>query len=150
MTDSLRVIIPGLPPKEIRGNSHSPSVGVFHARRKAAQEWGLTAHYAIVDARNRTANPRRWTRLEKAHVAVMYVFPDNRARDVDNYSGQAMKPVQDALVRNGVLVDDSFQHLSVSYDARIERGKQYVELLITEVVACDMLFEATEMEGMLQ
>ena len=82
-------------------------------------------------------------------MATTYVFPDNRARDVDNYSGQAMKPVQDALVRCGVLIDDSFQHLSVSYDARIERGKQYVELEITEVVAGDMLFSQPEMEEML-
>jgi len=125
---TLRIVIPALPPAELRGNSHSVSSGLFHAERRAHACYKTMAGYAIIDARNRSGAASYWRRLPKAHVSVCYVFPDNRRRDVDNYSGQAIKPVLDALTDVGVIVDDSFQHLSVSYDARVERGQQRVEL----------------------
>jgi len=126
--DVLRLTIPALPPKELRGNSHGYTRAVEFAMRNKAREWKAFAGYAIVDARNRCGRAGLWVRLPKAHGRVTYVFPDNRRRDVDNYSGQAIKPVLDALTDVGIIVDDSFQHLSVSYDARVERGQQRVEL----------------------
>ncbi len=130
---TLRIEIPGLPPAELRGNSHGYTAQVEYAARAAAARWGSVAFLCIVDARNRSEKSGRWRGLEHAHLAVTYVFPDHRRRDVDNYSGKAMKPVQDALVRAGIVVDDSFAHLSVSYDARVEKGESRVELEVTEI-----------------
>ena len=127
---TLALTLPGLPPRELRGNTHGYTREAEFGARNAAVQWGSAAYYCIVDARNRCEEPEKWRHLEHAHMATTYVFPDNRRRDVDNYSGRAMKPVQDALVKAGVLIDDSFQHLSVSYDARVEKGQS---LTIVEV-----------------
>lgn len=117
----LVIEIPGLPPAVIRGNVHPINPGTHWARQAAAQQWGATAHYAIIDARNRAEHPPEWRDLTKAHAHVTYLFPTKRRIDLDNLEGQAMKPVWDALVRVGVLVDDCWTMLSHSYEGKLDK-----------------------------
>ena len=47
---------------------------------------------------------------KKAIVKITYFFKDNRRRDPDNYSG---KLLLDPLVREGILLDDSFEIITL-------------------------------------
>lgn len=67
-------------------------------------------------------------------VTIDYYFwvKDNRARDLDNM----IASVNDVLVKSGLLVDDSWQHLAIgSADAAIDKLSPRAELLITQKAA---------------
>jgi Holliday junction resolvase RusA-like endonuclease len=105
----LTITIPGLPPVALRGNNWTATSGQRWARRRAAVDWGTAAHYAIIDARNRSGCPKSWQKLERVRIVVTFVFKDNRRIDMDNLEGQAMKPVWDAMTRCGLITDDRHQ-----------------------------------------
>jgi len=107
----LRIEIPGLPPREL-----SPNARVHWAvKAKAAREYGSQVFYAAVDARNRS-EPAKWKNLDRAKVRVWFYVPPRRRRDLDNLIA-SFKPGLDALVRCGILVDDSIGHVEVSHTA---------------------------------
>ena len=119
----LRITIPGLPPVALRGNNWTATNGQRWARRRSAVDWGTAAHYAIVDARNRSGCPQKWIALESVTIRVMFVLPDNRRIDTDNLEGQAMKPVWDAMVRCNMITDDRWQVIRErTYTARIDKA----------------------------
>ena len=113
----LRIEIPGLPPREL-----SPNARVHWAvKAKAAREYGQTVFYAAVDARNRSYYETQyemclWKNLDHAKVRVWFYVPPKRRRDIDNLVA-SFKSGLDALVRCGILVDDSIGHAEVSYAA---------------------------------
>lgn len=51
----------------------------------------------------------------QAVVTILYYFKDNRRHDPDNYSG---KMILDPLVKEGVIVDDSFDVIEL----RVKKG----------------------------
>lgn len=59
--------------------------------------------------------------IDPAHVAVCFVYPTKRRRDPDNLAAMA-KPLLDALVSEGLLVDDDCEHITLSIAARVEKG----------------------------
>ena len=118
---TLTITLPGLPPVALRGNTWTMTTGQRWARGCAAVDWGTTAHYAIVDARNRSERPDEWRDLDRISVLVTFVFKDNRRRDLDNLEGQAMKPIWDAMTRCNLITDDRWQVVHpVAYDAEID------------------------------
>ena len=130
MSSVLRVEIPGLPPTILRGNTWTATNGARWARRNAATEWGLTGHYAIVDARNRSGCPKYWMNLERIMVLVMFVLPTNRRIDLDNLEGQAMKPIWDAMVKDNLITDDRWQVVHpVTYDAMVDKERGPMTIL---------------------
>lgn len=119
--NKLIITLPGLPPVALRGNAWTSTPGQRWARRTAAVDWGTTAGYAIVDARNRSEHPAQWRNLGHIKATVTFVFKDNRRIDMDNLEGQAMKPVWDAMTRHGLITDDRWQVIHpVTYDAEID------------------------------
>ena len=118
---NLTIGLPGLPPPEIRGNYHPRTEGSFHARRKAALEWGELAAVCIADARNRSPQPSVWKDITKAHAQVTFLFPNLHRVDIDNLEGQAMKPVWDMLVNLGILTDDNWKVLSHEYRGVLDK-----------------------------
>ena len=109
---TLRIEIPGLPPAEC-----SPNARVHWAvKAKAAKQYGTTVSYVAVDAKNRSKNPAQWQDLDGARVSVTFMLPNNRRRDLDNLIA-SFKSALDALVRCGILLDDSAGHVTVSYSA---------------------------------
>lgn len=68
--------------------------------------------------------------LTRAKVHIHYVFPDNRKRDPDNYSG---KFILDPLVKAGVLIDDSFKVVRLELSCVVEKGKKQTYVFVTEV-----------------
>jgi len=108
----LSIAIPGLPPKEC-----SPNARVHWAvKMRSSRDWASSAFYCAVDARNRTGEPEKWRNLDNAKVSVTFVLPNNRRRDVDNLIS-AFKSGLDSLVRCGILRDDDFKHIELSYKA---------------------------------
>ena len=108
----LTIELPGLPPREL-----SPNARVHWAvKAKAAREYGQAVFYAAVDARNRSGEPAKWKNIDKAKVYVWFYVPPRRRRDIDNLVA-SFKSGLDALVRCGILVDDSIGHAEVSYGA---------------------------------
>ena len=87
------------------------------AKYRAAQSWGSTVFYRAVDARNRSGDPEHWRDLDNANVSVTFVLPNHRRRDLDNLIS-AMKSGIDALVRCGLLKDDSAGHVTMAYKAK--------------------------------
>lgn len=108
----LTITIPGLPPAIL-----SPNARVHWSQKaRAANGYGATVFYCAVDARNRTGEPGKWKDLDHAHVTVTFMLPDHRRRDLDNLIA-SFKPGLDALVRCGILEDDSAGHVTLEYEA---------------------------------
>ena len=76
--------------------------------RKAKQEWTEKVFFIARTAKDRPKEP-----YDKADVYILYHFPDKRRRDADNYCG---KFLLDGLTKAGVIVDDSFNHISLHID----------------------------------
>lgn len=53
----------------------------------------------------------------QAHVTVTFEFPQKRRRDPDNLAGM-VKPCLDALVDEGILVDDDCAHIDLTLRAK--------------------------------
>lgn len=71
--------------------------------------------------------------LKKAKVTILYHFKDKRRRDPDNYSG---KMLLDGLVRSGIIIDDSFDNISLTVLSSDEIDGEYphTEILVEEIV----------------
>lgn len=75
--------------------------------------------------------PRPAQPIKRAMVAITYHFKDHIRRDPDNYSG---KMLLDGLVKNKIIIDDSFTCIRLILDA--EFGCDKSETVI-EVIDCD-------------
>lgn len=67
------------------------------------------------------------------HVTYCYVVPDHTRRDWDNYALIA-KPVQDGLVKAGILVGDHYAVLTGDVRFRVQRGCSRLEVVIEQEV----------------
>ena len=68
--------------------------------------------------------------IEKAIINITYYFKDKRRRDPDNYSG---KMLLDPLVREGVLMDDSFDVVTLVLQASHDKNEPRTEIEIKGV-----------------
>lgn len=119
---AIEIEIP-IPPSNNRymGNSHS-----YHAysRDKETVRWQIRA--ALIKA----GKPKK--PYERAIITLVYHFPDNRRRDPDNYSG---KFILDALVREGVIRDDSFDCVRLRLEkGDVRKDRPCVEIAVAEEV----------------
>jgi len=60
----------------------------------------------------------------------MFYFPDNRRRDIDNFS--YFKGILDGLVKAGIIADDSVKDVKIEYEMKLNTGKRQTEILIDE------------------
>lgn len=116
----MKIVIDKIPPSnnQFFGNSHN-----FNIYRRIKQEW----HWLIKAAlREKPKNP-----YDKSLVIVTYYFPDNRRRDIyDNY---APKLLLDPLVKEGIIVDDCYQHCKVETDAYVDKNNPRTEIEVIEI-----------------
>ena len=68
--------------------------------------------------------------IDRSTVTIRYYFPDKRRRDPDNYSG---KFLLDGLTKAGIIVDDSFNHITLRLEAYCEPSRPRTEIEIEEV-----------------
>ena len=74
---------------------------------------------------------KEWSGQPDGKVTISYQFyvKDERRRDIDNM----ICSVNDALVKAGLLVDDSWKHLAIgAADAQLDKANPRVELWIEE------------------
>lgn len=79
-------------------------------------------------ALNKAQRPKK--PLERAIVNITYYFKDRRRRDPDNYSG---KMLLDPLVKEGILIDDSFDVVTLVLDGKVDKKNPRTEIEIRSV-----------------
>lgn len=70
--------------------------------------------------------------LERARVTVEFTFPRKRRRDPDGLAGR-IKPILDTCVAEGLIKDDSTDHIELTIRARVEPGVTCTRITIEEV-----------------
>ena len=114
----MKIVIKDIPPSNNKymGNSHN-----FNEYRREKEKW----HWLIKSAIGKAEKPKK--PIEKAIVNITYYFKDKRRRDPDNYSG---KMLLDPLVREGILVDDSFNNVTLVLAAGQDKYEPRTEIEI--------------------
>ena len=73
---------------------------------------------------------QRDTFTDRVVITYMFYVQDNRRRDIDNM----IASVNDALVKGGILLDDSWQCLKIGEaDAMLDKDNPRAELVITSL-----------------
>ena len=98
---SLRIVLPDLPPSKAYPNKKTHYFTLSSIRKKQQEEI-----IAYVLEQGRPDSP-----LDRAHITITWRSKDKRDRDIDNLLS-AMKGSIDGLIHAGVIVDDSAKHLS--------------------------------------
>ncbi len=98
---SLRIVLPDLPPSKAYPNRRTHYYTLSKIRKKQQEEI-----IAYVLEQGRPDSP-----LDRAHITITWRSKDKRDRDIDNLLS-AMKGSIDGLIHAGVIVDDSAKHLS--------------------------------------
>ena len=117
----MKIVINEIPPSNnnYMGNSHN-----FNEYRREKERW----HWLIKSALGKAEKPKK--PIEKAIVNITYYFKDKRRRDPDNYSG---KMLLDPLVREGILIDDSFKVVTLVLQASCDKNNPRTEIEIRSV-----------------
>lgn len=89
------------------------------------QKKRITEHVRLLALQHRPKTP-----IDKAIVTIRYYFPDARRRDPDNYSG---KFLLDGLTKAGIIVDDSFNHITLRLEAYCDPARPRTEIVVEEV-----------------
>lgn len=73
---------------------------------------------------------QRDTFTDRVEISYMFYVKDKRRRDIDNM----IASINDALVKAGIIIDDSWQCLRISEaDAQIDIDNPRAELVITSI-----------------
>lgn len=94
----------------------------YHQYQREKEHWHWLIKCAI---KERPKKP-----FEKAIIHITYYFKDKRSRDPDNYSG---KMLLDPLVREGILIDDSFSVVTLVLQAGYDKNEPRTEIEIRSV-----------------
>lgn len=98
-TAALRITLADMPPSANGMRAHFIDDGkVRSVKSKAYAAWKKTAAWEIAAAR-----PGKMVGPYRLYIAAQRDWMSKRARDIDN----VIKPVSDALVAAGVVIDDS-------------------------------------------
>ena len=103
----------GWPPRELSPNARVHWAKLARVKRAYRDECGWTIKQAI---------QAPWYIRPPVTAQVTFVVTDSRRRDADNYMAM-LKPMWDALVEMGVLVDDNKDALTIEKPAW-ERGPE--------------------------
>ena len=111
----MKYIIPMIP----------PSINKFIGRtniweyQKAKKEWKNLCSYL-----RKPAKP-----IEKSEIIITFFFKDKRRHDADNYQ----KFLLDGLVAAGIIVDDDFEHISVTCKGKYDKNEPRTEIEVIEI-----------------
>ncbi len=113
----MKYTIPQIPPSNNRYIGRTN----FREYQRAKREW---AEMVAVFCRPRPQKP-----IEKAVVRLTYFFRTRARHDPDNYSG---KMILDGLTAAGIIVDDSFGHITLELRGEYDRENPRTEIEIEE------------------
>jgi hypothetical protein len=96
-----------------------------------SRRWGVAEERKSVQTATWAAAKKQGLVKVAPPVLVTYTFvvPDNGRRDWDNYA-LICKPVQDGLVKAGILVGDHFAVLDGRVAFRVEKGRRALVVTI--------------------
>lgn len=123
----LIIEVPMLPPEEWSANASRSHWGERYKASHGKGGYGEAVYYCAVDARNRAGLQKP---LEQANILVIFTFPKERQRDLDNILSR-FKPGLDVLkspravtdtLRAGIIQDDSMERITLT--AQVATGKQ--------------------------
>jgi len=122
LTEALTLRLPYLPPRELSPNSR------LHWSKKQKAKRMVRDDVLIIGGTTawKGSMPRP---LERAVVRFKFGLPDKRRRDPDNLAASC-KTHLDALVRIGVLVDDSWQNVRLEHEFVYSKGEPFTEIQI--------------------
>ena len=112
----MKIVINEIPPSNNKYMGKTYNYAVYQREK---QRWHWLIKCAI---KERPKKP-----LEKAVVHITYYFKNRIRRDPDNYSG---KMLLDPLVREGILVDDSFDAVTLMLDGDYDKNNPRTEIEI--------------------
>ena len=116
----MKIVVNDIPPSN---NEYMGKTYNYNVYQRQKERW----HWLIKAAINNTDKPDK--PFSKAVVHIKYYFKDERDRDPDNYSG---KMLLDPLVREGILIDDSFKVVTLVLSADVDKNNKRTEIEITE------------------
>lgn len=117
----MKIVINEIPPSN---NKFMGKTYNYHTYQELKKHW----HWNVKCAVNKVGKPKK--PFEKALVQITYYFKDKIRRDPDNYSG---KMLLDPLVREGILVDDSFEVVTLVLAAGHDKDNPRTEINIKGV-----------------
>ena len=124
----LTLTIPSVPPSlNIWQRMH------WRRRRRTQRAWDWSIRAALA---NQGEIPFELPLL-KSRVRVRYIFKTNRRRDLDNFSP---KVLMDSLRHCGVILDDSTQHVDLSWTLSVDGSPSRT---IIEVAKVESLTDPT-------
>lgn len=115
----MKIVINEIPPTN---NKYMGKTYNYHQYQNEKKRWHWLIKCAI---KERPKKP-----MEKAIVHIKYFFKDKRSRDPDNYSG---KMLLDPLVRENILIDDSFNVVTLVLDGECDKNNPRTEIEIKGV-----------------
>ena len=117
----MTITIPDTPPSNnlFMANSHN-----FNEYQNHKERW----HWLIKAALTKVKKPEK--PIEGALVEITYYFKRRGRRDPDNFSG---KMLLDPLVREGVLIDDSFDNVELRLKGNYDKDNPRTEIKTTEI-----------------
>lgn len=114
----LSYIIPEIPPS----NNKYIGRNMRFAYQDAKKAWADKIYFLC--------RPRPPKPFNKAVVVLTYYFKDRRRHDPDNYAG---KFILDGLVRAEIIIDDSFDNISLHLNGRYDKDNPRTEIYIKEL-----------------
>lgn len=115
----ITIVLPFLPPSLNRVAGRGP-YNYRQAKEKFTEQVRLNC-----------LNYRPKTPIDRSAVTIRYYFSDKRRRDPDNYSG---KFLLDGLTKACIIVDDSFNHITLHLEAYCDPAHPRTEIIIEEVL----------------
>jgi Holliday junction resolvase RusA-like endonuclease len=96
---------------------------------RGSRWWGVAEERARVQAIAAVEARRQGIAPVAPPVGITYTFvvPDRGRRDWDNFA-LIVKPVQDGLVKAGILVGDHYAVLAAAVAFRVEKGRRRLEI----------------------
>ena len=118
---SIKLTLRGVPPSL---NRFAGRVNAWQYRAEK-ERWTNAVQLAIKAQGCKPLRP-----FDRAEVTIDYFFRDARRRDPDNYSG---KLLLDGLTRGGVIVDDSFNHITLTVTGAVDKKSPRTEIIVRGV-----------------
>lgn len=123
----LKLTILGQTPAQKNSKSIAYNKGTgkpFIMSNQNVKEWQNSADVQLLYYRIKEAL------RERQELSVKFYVKDKRRRDLDNM----LTTIQDALVRGGILQDDSWQYLRIGMvDAEIDKNNPRAEITLTPI-----------------
>ena len=124
--------LPYLPAKELSPNWKPYTPGAMWVHKGVRDELSSRIYWLTLEAMEKagiTAHPA----FERIQITYTFIVPTNRRRDGDNWIAR-MKPAQDALVKAGVVSDDTHEHVAVMPPRFVvEKGRRETIIEIEEM-----------------